>query len=312
MTDPTTDPDYLALLASVLTRPGDDLPRLALADWLDEHADMVQCPECELKPGEVNHPPGLMFVGYGLGWQPCSTCNGSARVSNGFAERAEFIRIQCELAKCRPDCDPGKICRVNQSCPSLRKIERFWIEMNRKAIQTAYHPFTIGLARQGLPEGNQLLFRRGFIESVTCSLDVLLGPGCPVCEEFGRPIDDIDECSTCGGTGRGQGIAAKLFAAHPVTRVTLTSCPSASPDQGFIWVSREGGERGVAFPNRCYLPMAIFSRLKAYVQMIDVDVPSVSYKCAAYYTDDLAIDDLSSAIVSLGRELAGVQVEVTA
>lgn len=31
-------PDYLALYRTVLERPHDDLPRLVLADWLDEHA----------------------------------------------------------------------------------------------------------------------------------------------------------------------------------------------------------------------------------------------------------------------------------
>jgi uncharacterized protein (TIGR02996 family) len=47
-------PDYLALLRGVRERPADDLPRLVIADWLDEH---------------------------------------------GEGDRAEFIRVQCELAR---------------------------------------------------------------------------------------------------------------------------------------------------------------------------------------------------------------------
>lgn len=41
MTDHLQHPDYLALRAAVLASPTDDLPRLVLADWLDEHS----CPE---------------------------------------------------------------------------------------------------------------------------------------------------------------------------------------------------------------------------------------------------------------------------
>lgn len=35
----TAYPEYTAILASILAVPDDDLPRLALADWLDEHSE---------------------------------------------------------------------------------------------------------------------------------------------------------------------------------------------------------------------------------------------------------------------------------
>lgn len=31
---------------------------------------------CWLQPGEVNHPAGMIFVGWGHGWQPCARCGG--------------------------------------------------------------------------------------------------------------------------------------------------------------------------------------------------------------------------------------------
>jgi len=40
----------------------------------------VTCPSCEPKEWEKNHPPGMIFVGMGHGWQPCSKCGGAARV----------------------------------------------------------------------------------------------------------------------------------------------------------------------------------------------------------------------------------------
>lgn len=36
------------------------------------------CLTCEKKEGEVNHPPGMIFVGWGTGWQL------SSRLDNGW------------------------------------------------------------------------------------------------------------------------------------------------------------------------------------------------------------------------------------
>lgn len=38
-----------------------------------------QCKSCEKKDGEVNHPHGMIFVGWGHGWQPCPMCGGSGK-----------------------------------------------------------------------------------------------------------------------------------------------------------------------------------------------------------------------------------------
>lgn len=59
------DPDHLPFLAAIIARPQDDLPRLIYADWLADAAEWAQ-------------PDGSKPVSY--------------------AERAEFIRVQCELA----------------------------------------------------------------------------------------------------------------------------------------------------------------------------------------------------------------------
>jgi len=42
--------------------------------------ETVVCPSCAPSAGAVNHPPGCMFVGFGVGWVTCSRCNGSQKL----------------------------------------------------------------------------------------------------------------------------------------------------------------------------------------------------------------------------------------
>lgn len=39
------------------------------------------CKTCERQPDEKNHPTGMIFVGWGRGWEPCVKCKGT-----GFVE----------------------------------------------------------------------------------------------------------------------------------------------------------------------------------------------------------------------------------
>jgi len=81
-----------ALLAAILANPGDDLPRLVYADWLEENERDEECVTCQGRGvhGARRYTPGKMWT--------CSHCSGSGRASNGFAARVEFIRVQVELA----------------------------------------------------------------------------------------------------------------------------------------------------------------------------------------------------------------------
>lgn len=45
---PYEHPDYLAQLAGILAHPEDDLPRLVLADWLDEHGEPERAAEIRM------------------------------------------------------------------------------------------------------------------------------------------------------------------------------------------------------------------------------------------------------------------------
>ena len=68
-------PDLLALLAACRSAPADDVPRLVLADWLDENADAAGLPD-----------------------------------ANDARDRAAFIRVQVELA--RPTCDLARVAQL--------------------------------------------------------------------------------------------------------------------------------------------------------------------------------------------------------
>jgi len=35
------------------------------------------CQGCRPRATDLNHPPGMIFVGWGHGWQPCRCCGGS-------------------------------------------------------------------------------------------------------------------------------------------------------------------------------------------------------------------------------------------
>ena len=182
MTGCQTHPQYRAMLAAVCATPKDDLPRLVLADWLEEH---------------------------------------------GETERAEFIRVQCEMAK-HPTClEPGHAC---DRCAELRRFERWWIETNRQSLQAEYKPFLVGLLRQDWDDVDSgLLFARGFVAEVRCTLADWCGGACSHSAYGARcsygviPLGDASfSCPACRGTGRTAGIRPRLVREHPVERVVLT------------------------------------------------------------------------------------------
>jgi len=80
-----TDGD--ALLAAILAAPDEDTPRLMYADWLEENHVEWAC-GCD---GGAQDTGGTTPWGEPV-YQECWHCEGTGRVSNGFRERAEFIR----------------------------------------------------------------------------------------------------------------------------------------------------------------------------------------------------------------------------
>lgn len=94
----TNDPEEHALLARICADPKDDAPRWIIADWYDEHAGESKCEKCD-GCAKVEFPSGQKIARDNPWVVPCELCNGKGTASNGFAERAEFIRVQLRLAE---------------------------------------------------------------------------------------------------------------------------------------------------------------------------------------------------------------------
>jgi uncharacterized protein (TIGR02996 family) len=214
----TSDGDNL--LRAILDAPEDDAPRLVYADWLDEHAGPVACDYCG---GRDQCPKGDGT--FDEHWH-CPRCDGK---SNGYAERAEFIRVQCRLAQ-RPWTSKDMI-RGHQLFAGSGP--KWWNDLpgNWRA--------TVGGDTIETADGFVYKVRRGFVASVALPTAAFVGTPCQRCagrglEANGYAYED-PTCRSCNGAGTTPGLAAALFAAHPVTEVRLAdrvpSLPArANPD----------------------------------------------------------------------------------
>lgn len=198
-----------ALIAAVLANPDDDAPRLIIADYLDDHAETVDtpCPTCGPYHADTANPFG---VGPGYhperspasgrhegGWTNCQTCRGrgTVRSSNGFAEYAEFIRIQIALACWPCECDSEERvyyeaeCRCNEKFILQRRERALWNNLYRQFDLPGVIPGTPYLDYNPNVTGDTTLIvrvstykihyhvARGFIEAVTCSANTWIAKG---------------------------------------------------------------------------------------------------------------------------------------
>lgn len=80
-----------AFWAAIGSAPDDTLPRLVFADWLEENAGEVVCPQCFGRWEPLDHGNPIR--------PPCSRCggySGTVMVSDGRAELAEELRATCD------------------------------------------------------------------------------------------------------------------------------------------------------------------------------------------------------------------------
>lgn len=213
-------PTESALLAAVLANPADDLPRLVMADWLEE---------------------------------------------NGQAERAAWIRIQCELERTMPDRRPWYI--SGNWSDKVRPTSRQNLERHiwAKAVESEEvfdwfrvfdHDFASAAGVARINGGNPdtydtddrlAIVRRGFISEVRCTLADWCGGECPTCHDDGHyhaVNDDGTEeyfSTPCNCQFRTTGIGPAVVRSHPVERVVLTDRePSHVEGEGrrfWMWFS---------------------------------------------------------------------------
>lgn len=85
--------EHAALLTGIAFNPTEHMRKLVYADWLDEHDGWRDCQACGAC-GEIRETSPHRTVTFSV---PCSKCNGTGKVRNHFAARADFIRAGIEL-----------------------------------------------------------------------------------------------------------------------------------------------------------------------------------------------------------------------
>lgn len=298
------------IFGAILAEPGEDLHRLAYADWLDDNATSGEspCPTCTPHLHDRSSPLGLGYHPerspasgrHEGGWTNCKTCNGGGRKmlrpgwvvkEDGRKERAELIRVQCELAY-RCTCGHDPIFDYPQGCSvcALRRRERELL----RAAQTTGRVIANGLAwsaacEGALGRGRRVLwasatsleivayeddrsrrelarwsFRRGFVASVTLTLQQFLDH------------------------------AAALFRAAPIEEVRLSDRRPIHHEHSDLYVWEVyGSDLAGAF----LLPEELFRLLPG------CNGEAWRWEAA---TEALAQSALSAACVLYGRRLAGL------
>lgn len=236
MTDIYDHPEYQAMLAGIRAVPDDDLPRLVLADWLEEH---------------------------------------------GEAERAEFVRVQCELAKTAGfiQSNTDQTRWVCDSCGSWesdwhrdwcrfsrlwRRELELWDAHHRKWFTPARHHVTIDREQFGRINRPVAMVERGFVAEVRGPLSVLHGGECGRCEGDGvSMVADYHRwksCKHCHGTGRTPGVLSQLLRREPVSAdgiEVVGVTPHENADGTYSWWIAEES----AVPDQADLPGDVWDAL---------------------------------------------------
>lgn len=271
--------DERAFITSICADPADDVRRLVFADWLEENA-VASCRWCAGTGASNTWSDGSAI-------DSCPECGGAVR----YAERAEFVRVQVAASGLQSQCEVlscGWSLAGRKHAPGWAAVLE--AEMNRSMT--------------GAPRGTVAILRRGFVEAVSCTLAALFGKPCEACDvsegvrRYPTTGGDWIEgtCNVCLGIDRTTGVAADLFAAQPVERVTLTDRgPLESRDGSLAWFKRSPGP-----DDPSDLPPELLDRLEGYSWKSDEG--GLSSK--TYPTRAAALDALSAACVAYGRSVA--------
>lgn len=238
----------------------------------------------------------------------------------GMYERAEFVRVQCELAQLMPASALDQII-LGGIQEHLRDIPAttwaIWPDvcgmMRRagelfEAYRDQWFPVPAGYGfdwrlatRDDCDTRPGYVVRRGFVDEIRCDLRAFLGGRCPACDvgpgvrryptHGGDWIED--DCNECSGTGTVAGLdLGAVFGRWPVRRVVLTDRePRENPSGSWYWPWQSAY---VSEDVRIHaLPEELMRR--------GLNRGGVSI---GYPTRAAALDALSAACVRLGRDAA--------
>jgi uncharacterized protein (TIGR02996 family) len=270
----TDRPEWAAHLAGILAVPEDDLRRLVLADWLEEHgeAERAEFIRVQVEQHRIRTGP--------CRFSKIDTCFDRRR------DAADVISTGCRSCSER----------------AVRLIPL--LDRERSLSGTAYREWASPFGDL-VPKGGFfpafMEFRRGFLTSVRCRLaDWIGGEMCPRCEGEGVSLTSdyhrMRNCRHCDGTGRTPGVGPAVVAAHPVERVVVTDripMPASSGPQidGAIWWY-DRNQSGNDIHPQSNLPAVVFERL---------DGTRLTAGSFLYPTAEAAAAALSDALLALAR-----------
>ena len=267
----TTSRDERALLAAIAATPGEDTPRLAYADYLeDEGAVRVVCHSClgNRKTYHKDHD-------YGDGeWVDCWTCRGTGTVlDTSRVDRAEFVRVQCELAGWRAADFEAKSLYDGDRMIDLSAREDILLAKHKAAWSRWSCPVcppegkrhvTCSLCGNSgdLFHGFEVEFRRGFPHRLTAPT-------------FGHWVyEGINEDAPSGGWLP----TSRLLACQGRTTVREFTAEDKEPvwwlDGGFTWLFASSGWQINSFNRRALLPECL--RLLLPPKMFDTPALAVA------------------------------------
>lgn len=201
----TDDPTALELVAAACRAPGDDAPRLALADRLEEIAAVSACPGCDngWRPKAGTPDRGMV--------SRCPKCGGSGEISDGNRERAWLVRDQVylygldprEIGKHAARCGNGSGCPVCAAAARSRDLlarwGRPWAKWHNAFLPPAVSAWDPVTARpfplwcRGFPSaffcpGVGVWFKHGpaAVKHLPCERVVFADPPAPAADNTGR------------------------------------------------------------------------------------------------------------------------------
>lgn len=269
MTTHHADATGNALYAAILTNPFAMLPRLVLADWLDENAGDEECPTCH---GVWSRSSGNPYKPV-----PCHTCHGTGRVPNHYGERAEFIRVQVDGV---------------EDTAVVQRAADLWAGDLYSAGLVTVSPACWEPAYQ--TDAWRAVVRNGFVEDIRCPLEWWTGGECDCDDGYtGTPWD----CPRCHGTGRTPGHGPEVVSRHPVRKVTITDRePYCRAGVSWVWLDNDYANR----PGTV-IPEPVYSRMMVAAYGPDIDCSEIEF-----HTREAAMDALSRALVDGARKKAGL------
>jgi uncharacterized protein (TIGR02996 family) len=225
-----TDTDeYRALCRTVLDHPTEDVPRLVLADYLEENGEPTYAEFIRTQIEAANTD------------KCCDTCRS---LIGGYG------CARCSLA-----------CRAGELWASVVGVWDFGCfggryETDGFVVQPSFHTFR--------DEPRAFRLHRGFIDEVKCPLDWWVGPTCRSCGGEGEEVvysghkNLYRKCRNCHGTGRGTANGPKVVRDHPVTKLTLTD------NDGWVFMIHVGFSRTTTGYNEDVVEWRPLSELRAF------------------------------------------------